>query len=80
MVCCQTDLDRLMASNGYDCIRSQIGNLLSVLPVSDAVVPLSQTQFEGRGIGYRFTVDDKGVATDLVETHNSGESRLPRQK
>jgi len=43
-------------------------------------VPLSQTQFEGLGIGYRFIVDEKGIATDLVETHNSGESRFPRQK
>jgi len=44
------------------------------------LVPLSQTQFEGLGIGYRFIVDDKGMSTDLVETHNSGESRFPRQK
>jgi hypothetical protein len=44
------------------------------------LVPLSQTQFEGLGIGYRFIVDDKGIATDLVETHLSGESRFPRQK
>src|SRR5215470_17963801 len=44
------------------------------------LVPLSQTQFEGLGIGYRFIVDDKGNATALVETHNSGEQRFPRQK
>jgi hypothetical protein len=44
------------------------------------LVPLSQTQFEGLGIGYRFIVDDKGVATGLVETHNSGEQRFARQK
>jgi hypothetical protein len=45
------------------------------------LVPLSQTQVRrARRIGYRFIVDDKGIATDLVETHNSGESRFPRQK
>jgi hypothetical protein len=44
------------------------------------LVPLSQTLFEGLGIGYRFIVDDKGVATDVVEIHNSGESRFPREK
>ena len=44
------------------------------------LIPLSQTLFEGLGIGYRFIVDDKGVATDVVEIHNSGESRFPREK
>jgi hypothetical protein len=44
------------------------------------LIPLSQTLFEGLGIGYRFIVDDKGMATDLVEIHNSGESRFPRDK
>jgi len=44
------------------------------------LLPLSQTLFEGLGIGYRFIVDDKGVATDLVEIHNSGESRFPKDK
>ena len=44
------------------------------------LVPLSQTQFEGLGIGYRFIVDDKGLATALVETHNSGEQRFTRDK
>ena len=44
------------------------------------LVPLSQTLFEGLGIGYRFIVDDKGVATDLVEIHNSGEQRFPKDK
>jgi hypothetical protein len=44
------------------------------------LIPLSQTLFEGLGIGYRFIVDDKGVATDVVEIHNSGEQRFPRDK
>jgi hypothetical protein len=44
------------------------------------LVPLSQTLFEGLGIGYRFVVDAKGVVTDLVEIHNSGEQRFPKDK
>jgi len=44
------------------------------------LIPLSQTLFEGLGIGYRFIVDDKGAATDVVEIHNSGEQRFPREK
>lgn len=44
------------------------------------LVPLSQTLFEGLGIGYQFVVDDKGVATEMREIHNSGEQRFPRQK
>ena len=43
------------------------------------LIPRSQTTFEGLGIAYRFIVDDKGVATDLVEIHISGPSRYPRQ-
>ena len=43
------------------------------------LVPQSQTTFEGLGIAYQFIVDDKGVATDLVEIHISGPSRFPRQ-
>ena len=43
------------------------------------LIPLSQTTFEGLGIAYQFIVDDKGVATDLVEIHISGPSRYPRQ-
>src|SRR6266550_2496248 len=33
---------------------------------------LSQTKFEGLGLGYEFIVDDKGVVTDLIATHISG--------
>ena len=44
------------------------------------LVPLSQTLFEGLGIGYRFVVDDKGVTTGLVEIHNSGEQLFTRDK
>ncbi len=44
------------------------------------LIPRSQTVFEGLGIGYRFIVDDKGEATDLVEIHISGDSRFARQR
>jgi hypothetical protein len=43
------------------------------------LIPRSQTVFEGLGIGYRFIVDDKGDATDVVEIHISGDSRFARQ-
>jgi hypothetical protein len=43
------------------------------------LIPQSQTLFEGLGIAYQFIVDDKGVATDLVEIHISGPSRYRRQ-
>ena len=46
---------------------------------SRPLVPQSQTLFEGRGLGYRFIVDDKGVATDVEEIHVSGPWRYPRQ-
>jgi hypothetical protein len=46
---------------------------------SRPLVPQSQTLFEGLGLGYQFIVDDKGVATDVVEIHVSGPWRFPRQ-
>ncbi|MBI2186860.1 MAG: hypothetical protein HYU37_07005 [Acidobacteria bacterium] len=47
---------------------------------SRALVPQSQTLFEGLGLGYQFIVDDKGVATDVVEIHISGPYRFARQR
>jgi hypothetical protein len=44
------------------------------------LVPQSQTLFEGLGLGYQFIVDDKGVATDVVEIHVSGPYRYPRKR
>jgi hypothetical protein len=44
------------------------------------LVPRSQTLFEGLGLGYQFIVNDKGVATDLVEIHISGPYKYPRQR
>jgi hypothetical protein len=44
------------------------------------LVQLSQTVFEGLGLGYEFIVDDKGVVTDLVVTHISGPYKYSRQR
>ena len=44
------------------------------------LVAQSQTLFEGLGLGYQFIVDDRGVATDVVEIHVSGPYRFPRQR
>ena len=46
---------------------------------SRPLIPQSQTLFEGLGLGYQFIVDDKGVATAVVEIHISGPYRYPRQ-
>jgi hypothetical protein len=44
------------------------------------LAPLSDTIFSGTGLGYRFILDDNGVATDVMEIHVSGDYRLQRQK
>jgi hypothetical protein len=44
------------------------------------LIPQSQTVFDGVGIVYEFLVDDKGVATALMEIHISGPQRFPRQR
>jgi hypothetical protein len=44
------------------------------------LVPLSQTVFEGLGLGYQFIVDDKGVATTLVVIHISGPYKYARRR
>ena len=44
----------------------------------ERLVPRTQTLFES-GLGYQFVVDDKGVATALVEIHDSGRYRYARQ-
>jgi len=43
------------------------------------LIPRSQTMFEGVGIGYKFVVNDKGEATDVVEIHISGDETFKRQ-
>jgi len=48
--------------------------------VPRTLIPQSQTLFEGLGLGYQFIVDDKGVATAVVEIHVSGPYKYPRQR
>jgi hypothetical protein len=47
---------------------------------SRPLVPQSQTLFDGLGLGYRFIVDDKGVASAVEEIHISGAWPLQRQR
>ncbi len=47
---------------------------------SRLLVPQSETLFEGLGLGYRFIVDDAGVATDLMVIHVTGDYRYSRQR
>jgi hypothetical protein len=47
---------------------------------SRPLVPQSQTLFDGLGLGYRFIVDDKGIATAVEEIHISGAWPLSRQR
>ncbi|MSO81848.1 MAG: hypothetical protein EXQ53_00930 [Acidobacteria bacterium] len=44
------------------------------------LVPISETVFEGLGLGYQFIVADKGMATDLVVIHISGPYKYSRQR
>ena len=44
------------------------------------LIPQDQTTFDGVGIVYQFIVDDKGVATALMEIHISGPERFPKQR
>ena len=44
------------------------------------LIPVTQTLFEGLGIGYQFIAEGPGPASALVEIHISGLSRYPRQR
>jgi hypothetical protein len=44
------------------------------------LVPLSETLFEGLGLGYRFVVNGAGEATDLMVIHVSGDYQYSRQR
>jgi hypothetical protein len=44
------------------------------------LLPLSETVFEGLGLGYRFIVNDEGEATDLMVTHVSGDYQYSRRR
>ena len=44
------------------------------------VIPQSETQFAGAGLGYQFIRDSQGNATHLVESRVSGDYKYERQK
>ena len=44
------------------------------------LVPQSERLFEGAGLYYEFLVDDKGVATDVVQINITGPYRFARQR
>jgi hypothetical protein len=44
------------------------------------LMALSDTVFEGLGLGYQFIVDDKGVATHMIVVHISGPYKYARVK
>jgi len=44
------------------------------------LVPHSETNFSGSELGYKFIRDEHGFATDLIESHVSGDYKLRRQK
>ena len=45
-----------------------------------ALVPQSETNFSGTGLGYNFVRDARGVVTDVIEVHVSGDYTLARQR
>jgi hypothetical protein len=65
---------------GGDAIEGGLGAIGLDEGAPRPLVALSQTVFEGLGLGYRFIVDDKGVATDLVVIHISGPYKYARQR
>ena len=44
------------------------------------LVPQSETQFDGLGLGFRFVVDDEDVANELIVTHISGNYTYVRER
>lgn len=44
------------------------------------LVARTETLFEGLGLGYRFVVNDDGVATDLMVIHVTGDYRYSRER
>ena len=71
---------QLIAKIVGDAIEGGLGAIGLDEGAPHPLVPLSQTLFEGLGLGYEFIVDDKGVATDLVVTHISGPYKFSRQR
>jgi hypothetical protein len=44
------------------------------------LIPQSETRFSGTGLSYEFIRDGRGMATDVVEGHVSGDYKFARQK
>ena len=44
------------------------------------LIPQSETSFLGTGLSYEFILDGRGMATDVVESHVSGDYKFARQK
>jgi hypothetical protein len=61
----------------YDAIGLGAAGLEAGVP--RRLVPRSETLFDGLGLGYRFIVNDEGVATDLMLIHVTGDYRYSRQ-
>ena len=58
------------------------GDSLFIAPEGRTPQPLfaqSETSFSGSGLGYTFIRDDRGIATDVIEMHVSGDYKLHRQ-
>ena len=72
--------DQLIARIVGDAVEGGLGAAGLEEGAPRPLVPLSQTVFEGLGLGYQFIVDDKGVATDLVVIHISGPYKYSRQR
>jgi len=64
--------------SGYDAIGLGAAGLESGVPRK--LVPLSETLFDGVGLGYRFVVNDNGDVESFIISHVSGDytyTRLP---
>jgi hypothetical protein len=72
--------DKLIAKIPGDTIEGGLGATGLDEGAPRTLVPQSETVFEGLGLGYRFVVDDKGVATALVVIHISGPYTYTRQR
>jgi hypothetical protein len=71
---------QLIAKIAGDAVEGGLGAVGLDEGAPRPLVAQSQTVFEGLGLGYRFIVDDKGVATDLVVIHISGPYRYSRRR
>jgi hypothetical protein len=71
---------QLIAKIAGDAVEGGLGAVGLDEGAPRPLVALSETVFEGLGLGYRFIVDEKGVATTLVVIHISGPYPYARQR